>query len=185
MRYLMLIPAALAIACGTDNTDEMQADALLDTATISAPGPVTAMLRDSAGRDIGLLTLSQAGGDSGIRVLGRLVGFEQGSRALHIHTTGSCSPDFAAAGPHWNPTGKEHGADNANGPHLGDLQDAEFQSDSSASYDAVTAGGMLRGANGLLDADGAALVLHTNSDDRRTDPDGGSGTRIACGVISS
>src|SRR5690606_22597016 len=138
MRYLMLIPAALAIACGTDRSDDMQAGALLDTTTISAPGPVTAMLRDGDGRDIGLLTLSQA--DSGIRVVGRLMGFPQGSHALHIHTTGSCSPDFEAAGPHWNPTGKEHGVDNANGPHLGDLQDAEFQSDSSASYDAVAAG---------------------------------------------
>jgi len=183
MRYLMLIPAALAIACGTDRSDDMQAGALLDTTTISAPGPVTAMLRDGDGRDIGLLTLSQA--DSGIRVVGRLMGFPQGSHALHIHTTGSCSPDFEAAGPHWNPTGKEHGVDNANGPHLGDLQDAEFQSDSSASYDAVAAGAELRGANGLLDADGAAIVLHADRDDRRTDPDGASGARIACGVITS
>ena len=36
----------------------------------------------------------------------------------------------------------------------------------------------------LLDADGAALVIHARADDYATDPSGNSGDRIACGVIS-
>ena len=36
----------------------------------------------------------------------------------------------------------------------------------------------------LLDADGAALVIHQRADDYTTDPSGNSGDRIACGVIS-
>ena len=35
----------------------------------------------------------------------------------------------------------------------------------------------------LLDADGAALVIHAAADDYVTDPSGNSGARIACGVI--
>jgi len=35
----------------------------------------------------------------------------------------------------------------------------------------------------LLDADGAALVLHASPDDYVSDPSGNSGTRIACAVL--
>jgi Cu-Zn family superoxide dismutase len=35
----------------------------------------------------------------------------------------------------------------------------------------------------LLDADGAALVIHASPDDSKTDPSGYRGARIACAVI--
>ena len=35
----------------------------------------------------------------------------------------------------------------------------------------------------LMDADGAALVIHANPDDYRTQPIGGAGDRVACAVI--
>jgi superoxide dismutase, Cu-Zn family len=35
-----------------------------------------------------------------------------------------------------------------------------------------------------MDVDGAAVVLHSGSDDYRTDPAGASGNPIACGVVS-
>ena len=36
-----------------------------------------------------------------------------------------------------------------------------------------------------FDADGAALVIHAQRDDERTDPSGNSGARIACAVLQA
>jgi Cu-Zn family superoxide dismutase len=35
----------------------------------------------------------------------------------------------------------------------------------------------------LLDADGAAVVIHAQPDDYKTDPAGNAGARIACGMV--
>ena len=40
-----------------------------------------------------------------------------------------------------------------------------------------------KGAHSLLERNGTALVLHADADDMRTDPDGDSKGRVACGVI--
>jgi Cu-Zn family superoxide dismutase len=37
--------------------------------------------------------------------------------------------------------------------------------------------------DGLLDADGSAMMIHAGPDDLRTDPSGNSGGRIACGIF--
>jgi superoxide dismutase, Cu-Zn family len=107
-----------------------------------------------------------------------------GPHGIHIHETGDITPDFEAAGEHFNPTGAEHGLQNPNGPHAGDLEDITVNEDGSASYqtvdDRVTLTG---GSNALLDSDGSALVLHAGSDDQMTDPSGHSGSRVAAGVI--
>ena len=48
----------------------------------------------------------------------------------------------------------------------------------------VTLTGGKAGAPALADADGSALVIHANQDDYMSQPIGGAGARIACGVIS-
>ncbi|HRP06858.1 MAG TPA: superoxide dismutase family protein [Gemmatimonadales bacterium] len=178
MRYRMMVPV-LALACGAPGEDSTTED---DAATISAPiTPAIAILHDTAGSEVGRVTLAQT--DSGISVIGRIDGFAQGERGIHVHATGSCSPTFEAAGPHWNPADKSHGLDNPDGPHQGDLSNVAFQSDSSGQVDGFIRGAGLRSMGGLIDADGAAIVLHHSRDDQRTDPAGNSGARVACGVV--
>ena len=103
---------------------------------------------------------------------------------LHIHTVGACTPDFAAVGGHFNPTTAQHGLDNPNGPHAGDLPNLEIDADGNGTYEATTTLVTLdQGDNSLFDSDGSALVIHAAPDDLVTDPSGNSGDRIACGVI--
>jgi Cu-Zn family superoxide dismutase len=148
-----------------------------------AANNVTAAMRDPTGRDLGTLTLTEGG--QGITVAGRLTGLPPGEHGIHLHAVGRCNPpDFKSAGDHWNPTNRQHGTENPQGPHLGDLSNITVARDSSVTVQVTTPGGSLRGKNGLLDGDGAAVVVHARRDDYRTQPSGSSGDRIACGVVT-
>jgi len=155
------------------------------SATASAstsPASARAVMHDQSGRELGTLTLSESG--QVFVTTGTLQHLAPGIHGIHIHTVGSCEGTFTSAGGHWNPTGKQHGFENPMGPHLGDLQNITAGADSTAEI-AVSnrGGGILRGVGGLLDTDGAAVVVHAGPDDYRTDPAGNSGARIACGVL--
>jgi Cu-Zn family superoxide dismutase len=152
-------------------------------AAAPAANNVMARMRDPAGRNLGTLTLTEGG--QGITVAGRLSGLPPGEHAIHLHAVGRCDPpDFKSASDHWNPTNRQHGTKNPQGPHLGDLPNITVAQDSSVTVQATTPGGMLHGKNELLDGDGAAVVVHARRDDYRTQPSGNSGDRIACGVVT-
>jgi superoxide dismutase, Cu-Zn family len=186
-----LIAAIACMACTpadrmANDTAAVAGGAVRDAGdpTISGSAAGAAMqvaVRDAAGRELGTLSLTESSG--GITIQGTLRGLPPGTHGVHLHTVGSCEPPFESAGGHWNPTGRQHGLENAQGPHLGDMQNLEVSADSTATVQLTTTGGTLRGENALLDGDGAAVVVHAGADDHRTDPSGNSGARIACGII--
>ncbi len=148
------------------------------------PASVSAEVRDAAGTVRAQATAEQVGDSIRVRVEAR--GLMQGAYGAHIHTTGRCdAPGFNAAGPHWNPTGHKHGKDNPQGMHKGDLPNLLVGTDGRGSFEYTVPNAWIsRGANNvLMDADGAAVVIHQQADDFRTDPSGNSGGRIACGVL--
>ena len=109
-----------------------------------------------------------------------------GTYAFHIHAIGKCEPPFESAGGHFNPGGKQHGKDNPQGAHAGDLPNIEVPANGQVKVEATAKGVSLGAAtNGLLDADGSALVVHEGADDYKSDPAGNAGKRIACGVIQA
>ncbi len=104
-------------------------------------------------------------------------GLPYGVHGIHLHAVGRCDgPDFKSAGAHWNPAGKQHGHDNPQGAHLGDLRNLEAGADGRATASFTVDGDM-------GDADGTSLVIHAKPDDNKTDPSGNSGGRIACAVL--
>ena len=176
-RLLMGCAGAVALAgC-------MTADDGIPVENASAIATSTAALRDSAGRNVGTATVSQAGDSIRVQIEG--MGMPQGAHGAHIHMVGRCdAPAFTSAGDHWNPTGRQHGKDNPQGMHLGDLPSLLIGTDGRGTLEYTIPGATVAGRTlPLLDADGAAVVIHAAADDYRTDPSGNSGARIACGVF--
>lgn len=144
-------------------------------------GGPTFALTGPAGQALGSVRMWQTPGGVTFRI--GAAGLPHGIHGVHVHAVGRCDPPgFTTAGPHWNPAQRKHGFDAPAGPHAGDLPNVT-----------VAANGVLQEAvslpaasfAGLLDGDGAALVIHARADDYATDPSGNSGDRIACAVISA
>lgn len=142
-------------------------------------------LRNSEGKPVGVLTVSMNSG-GGVQFTGNLTDLPPGPHGVHIHENGKCDPpDFASAGGHFNPLGKQHGEQNPNGPHAGDISNLNIKANGMANVtfvaDHVT---LLEAPNSLLKRGGTSVVIHAAPDDFKTDPSGNSGARIACGVIT-
>lgn len=148
--------------------------AALDTARATFAG--------TGGQQIGEATL--IGTPHGVLVRASLDDFPPGTHAFHLHETGSCAPDFTASGGHFNPHGTAHGFFDPEGRHVGDLPNIHVPESGSLEIEYLADLATLReGDAALLDDDGAAIVVHQDADDYRTDPAGGGGDRIACAVI--
>lgn len=150
-----------------------------------------AELQNRQGNVVGYAYLTNV--EDGVQIQVRMTGLETtmtdegwSEHGFHIHETGTCNPpDFSSAGGHFNPTGVGHGLLDTDGAHAGDLPNLLISPDGSASYQTTTDLVTLdSGERGLFDADGSALVLHSEPDDYLTDPAGDSGDRVACGVIT-
>lgn len=169
--FLALLAMPLFAACAT-------------TRETAAPSEAEAVLKDASGATVGRVVARQQGPDLLVTVTAS--NQTPGLHGAHIHMTGDCTaPGFTSAGGHWNPTGMHHGLSNPQGPHKGDLPNLDVGSDGQGTLSFTVAGASLEGeANSLLDADGAAFVIHGGPDDMMSDPAGNSGPRVACGVFA-
>src|SRR3546814_3651137 len=89
---------------------------------------------DADGKSIGQVSIKKE--DDGLLVKTTVTGLKPGNYAFHLHTVGKCeAPGFTSAEGHWNPTGKEHGKDNPQGKHMGDLPNIEVTASGSGSLE--------------------------------------------------
>jgi Cu-Zn family superoxide dismutase len=163
------LPAALAAALALSGTAFAAETA---TATMAAPD----------GAPMGTVTLTQ--GPKGVLVSADLHGLTPGGHGFHIHEAGACTPDFKAAGGHFNPGGSGHGVLDAGGAHAGDTPNIFAAADGTARADIFTAEvTFAEGApNSLFGAAGTSIIVHEKPDTYGADA--GAGGRVACGVIT-
>lgn len=190
MKRTSLIMAAILVAAACESqpdVDDMPAE-IPEAQQGTAPGApidnVTVPLHDPAGTEVGAARLTQQG--EGVEIAVRVSGLAPGMHGFHVHETGQCEPpDFSSAGGHFAPEGRQHGMENAQGPHAGDMPNIRAGDDGTADTTFVHAGISMRAndANSIFREGGTAIVVHEGPDDYRTDPSGDAGSRAACGVI--
>src|SRR6478736_9164477 len=164
MRKLVVLLPLLLTACETGR--EPQGGA-----------PMT--LVNSAGQAIGTIRAWQTAGGIAFHI--EASGLPHGVHAIHVHPIGRCDPpDFASAGTHWNPTNRQHGLNNPMGPHAGDMPNVTVAANGVLKETVILPHATMAQ---LLDADGAAILIHAGADDYVSQPSGNSGPKIACAVL--
>lgn len=197
-RMLFVMSSALLLgACGggaqapaessaQSSMESMSESAAVSDTTTAVPAEsVTVDMINSDGNSIGTAVFTE-NQDNTITLQIEATDLPPGEHGFHIHEVGLVEPpNFESAGGHYNPTNSEHGEENPNGPHGGDLPNLVVAEDGTVQEEFTLDGLSLDpGAeNSLADDNGSALVIHANPDDYMTDPSGNSGNRIAAGVI--
>jgi len=148
-----------------------------------------ALLADASGKQVGIVRLDETAAGV-VEISLEASGLAPGVHAVHVHAVGSCvGPDFNSAGGHFNPFSRPHGIYHVpEGPHAGDIFGSGILAgaDGGARWkDASDRFAISSGSDRLLDADGAAIVVHVGVDDQTTNPTGNAGGRLACGVVTA
>ena len=152
---------------------------------------------NTLGEEIGTAQLEES--TNGVLIRLEVEGLPAGIHAIHIHEKGACTPVaagddaypeeyFIDAGAHLNPAGAAHGLMHEDGPHAGDLPNIYVAEDGTVKTHLFTDRITLQAENGrglahVLDADGAALMIHSGQDDYKSADTGNARGRIACASI--
>src|SRR5262249_38987763 len=105
------------------------------------PQKATATLKNAQGVDVGTATITSASNGNAVQIPGSFSKLPPGPHAMHIHPVGKCdAPDFTTAGGHLNPASKQHGKDNPNGAHAGDLPNFDVAADGTAKVSVTVPG---------------------------------------------
>lgn len=184
-----ILAAALGACNAPESEDTMPDDATgdtipsatTDTGAMDGPQQASAMLYDADGEEVGRVIAMQT--DEGVSMNIMAGGLLSGMHGAHIHETGSCEPDFMAAGDHWDPFDAELNL--ANDVASDDSENAAIAvRDDGTGELAYTLAGEVTLA-GMLEGDGSAFVVHQRPKDPAMTTPSGEGDRVACGVFGA
>jgi len=175
MRHPVIIAAALALGSAALVAQAGATRAHADIKGEGITGRAEFVERDNGTGKVVEITLTVSG-------------LKPGRHGVHLHAVGKCTPDFTAAGGHFDPGPAGNMDPDANHPfHMGDIPNLEVGADGKGTLKAVTTRVTLSdGPLSLFDADGSAIIVHGNPDQMITgEAKSGvsGGPRVACGVI--
>ncbi len=190
-----LLAGCLIIDAETDMPDQVTMEM---GAHHHGNGPVgyttMALVMNAAGADIGTARFTE--GPMGVLIqIDLLAGsLTPGWHGLHFHAVGSCHDHgagfMASSGHLGRGEGVTHGLLSPNGPEAGDLpnlfvpESGPIRAEIFTHFVTLADHDLGRHRLGLMDADGAALVIHASPDDHTSQPVGNAGARVACGVLA-
>lgn len=172
--FLRAFSISIAIGLAACATPESQ------QSSESAITKAVAVLHPTEGNMVhGTVTFTKEA--EGIHVVADLEGLQAGSHGFHIHEYGDCSaPDGTSAGGHFNPMAKPHAGPMEAMRHVGDLGNIVADADGKAHLDWLDTQLSFSGPSSII---GRGVIVHIQEDDLKTQPTGGAGARVACGVI--
>ena len=164
---VLLVASALLVACSSMG--------------MRSPAATAVLVPTKGNKVSGTVAFTQRGDT--VVVVAKVNGLTPGAHGFHIHEKGNCTAaDGASAGGHFNPAGIAHGGPGHSPRHAGDLGNLDADSSGVANYKAEVTGISLgTGDDSII---GRAVIVHEKADDLTTQPSGGSGARLACGLIS-
>lgn len=185
-------PMIMLMACAHAAEPDMHADAHAEghdhhpaaAAHGEPPEPATAAasIVGMDGSEIGQAVFQQ--GPHGVLLRMEIMagGLTPGWHGVHFHEKADCSDtgEFQLSGGHHGREPGKHGLMNPDGPEAGDLPNVWAAADGSAGYEAFTT---LTELAPSLEGDGISIIIHAEADDHISQPIGGAGARVACGVI--
>ena len=126
-------------------------------------------------------TVGFAKDSKGVRITVNIEDLSPGPHGFHVHEFGDCSsPDANSAGGHFNPTDMPHAGPKSEKRHVGDLGNIEADKNGVAKLEVTDNLISLEGPTSII---GRSVIVHAGPDDLKTQPAGGAGPRVACGVI--
>lgn len=196
IQTLLIAPALFALAaCSPAPEPATDADVSVPPVAPVTPTEVadvtvtqtaaTAALEPTEGNDArGELRFEMV--DGNVHITGQVSGLPAGGEhGFHVHETGDCSaPDATSAGGHFNPDDSEHGRAGENEHHVGDSDNLMANDEGVAEVDRWLHGATI-GDGAATDIVGKGVIVHADADDYVTQPTGGAGDRLACGVIEA
>lgn len=200
MRTTILTASAVALGL-TACTPETVAPADPAAPATRPAGAGDAMTRAAVGASARApLTLAAGGpggsasfrqGPLGLVLRIEATGLTPGWHGIHLHAVGTCEgPTFQSAGAHVHGGAEAatHGLLNAGANDSGDLPNVYADQGGRVMAEIFTPFARLAESGPgqpLLDADGSAILIHASADDYTSQPIGGAGDRVACGVIAA